>query len=37
MEGRSHPLFLLGSLLIAALVIVVLGPAIISIMINLRT
>jgi hypothetical protein len=37
MKRAANPLILLGTVLIAALFIVILAPAIISIMINLRT
>ena len=36
MKSAPVPLILVGTLVIAALFIVILGPAIISIMINLR-
>jgi hypothetical protein len=37
MNGRSNSLILVGTLVIAVLLVLMLGPAIISIMINLRT
>jgi hypothetical protein len=36
MNGRSNSLILVGTVVIALLLVLMLGPAIISIMINLR-